>query len=253
MKYEEIIIDKEKQIVRVTTQDERFYRKIVDGKTVWIPSVTWIAGYLPKGTAFYKWLAQHGWDESQALMEEAGERGTKIHRAIEMLLLGKTINFDTVVDDRDLTADEWEAVMSFVAWFSTANIEISNTEYTVFHPEDKYAGTIDLICNINGYPYIIDFKSSQDIWPSHKIQLSAYRHALGNKHKIAILQVGYRRNKAKYKFTEIDPCYDLFNAAYTIWQSENDGVQPSQKDYPLSLTLKQGEPNESTKKRAKNV
>lgn len=240
MKYEEVIIDKEHQIVRVTTQDERFYRKIVDGKTVWIPSVTWIAGYLPKGTGFYKWLAQHGWDESQALMEEAGERGTKIHRAIEMLLLGKTINYDTTIDDRDLTADEWEAVMSFVAWFSTAKIEIINTEYTIFHPDDKFAGTIDLVCTINGEPYIVDFKSSQDIWPSHKIQLSAYRNALGNKHKIAILQVGYRRNKAKYKFTPIEPCYDLFNAAYTIWQSENDGVQPSQKDYPLNLSLNLG-------------
>lgn len=239
MKYEEVVIDKEKGIVRVTTQDERFYRRQKDGQTIWIPSVTWIAGYLPKGVGYYKWLAQHGWDESQAIMEEAGERGTIIHKAIEYLLLGKTLLFNTSVGDRELTADEWEATMSAVAWFNTLkDFEIIATERTVFHPDDKYAGTIDLICKINGKLWIIDFKSSQDVWPSHRIQLSAYNKALDGGYRMGILQVGYRRTKTKYKFTEIEDCYDLFEAAYTIWQSENDRVKPMQKDYPLSLTLK---------------
>lgn len=253
MKYEEVIIDKERNIVRVTTQDERFYRKVVDGQTAWIPSVTWIAGYLPKGIGYYRWLAQHGWDESQALMEEAGERGTIIHKAIEMLLLGKLLSFDTVVTDRQLNADEWEAVMSFVAWFEAIKPVVLSTEKTVFHPQDLYAGTIDLICEIKNKLWIIDFKTSQDVWPSHKIQLSAYNRALESKYNIGILQVGYRKTKAKYKFTEIEPCYDLFLAAHTIWKSENDGVKPMQKDYPLSLSLKQGETNEITKNRTKNL
>ena len=149
---------------------------------------------------------------------------------------------------RQLTADEWEAVMSAVSALEALNPKVLNTEHTIFHPKDLYAGTIDLICEIKGEPWIIDFKSSQDIWPSHKIQLSAYREALGNKHRIGVLQVGYKRNKNRYKFTEIEPCYNLFEAAYTIWKSENNGVQPSQKDYPLTLSLKLGGKHDTTQK-----
>ena len=33
-----------------------------------------IAGHYPKGIAFYKWLAEKGWDESQALKSAAGDK-----------------------------------------------------------------------------------------------------------------------------------------------------------------------------------
>ena len=98
MKYEEIIIDKEHDLVRITTQDERFYRKIVDGKTVWVPSVTWVAASYPKGKNFENHLLSHTKEEANSLLNEAGERGTIIHKAIEMLLLGKELRYDMEID-----------------------------------------------------------------------------------------------------------------------------------------------------------
>ena len=55
--------------------------------------------------------------------------------------------------------------------------------------------------------------------------------------KLAILQLGYRRNKAGWKFTEVEDKFDLFLAARQIWHNESSGDKVSQKDFPLMLSL----------------
>lgn len=75
--------DQERGIVQVTVADERWYFKEArDGATGnptinAIPSVTWIAGFYPKGIHFYKWLAEKGWDEVEALKQAATTRVAK--------------------------------------------------------------------------------------------------------------------------------------------------------------------------------
>jgi hypothetical protein len=239
MVHETRIVDADKGIIQVTTEDERFYSRQVDGKTIWIPSVTWICDHYPKGTGFYKWLASKGWDEAEALKEAGGERGRYVHSASNMLLQGKDLDYNTTVDDRELTTEEWACCMSLVDWFEEYKPTVLKTEFTVFSPDNRYAGTLDLFCQINGGPWIVDFKTSADVWPSHRIQVTAYNHALGVPGtKLAIVQLGYKRNKTKkYKVTEVQDDMDLFEAAYTIWQRETSDRSPLQRDYPLKLTL----------------
>jgi hypothetical protein len=98
MKYESVVVDQEKGIVRITTQDERYYRKVEKGQEVWIPSVTWICSYFPKGEGFENYLLSHTKEEAKALLEEAGERGSVIHKACEMVLLGKQVRYDTEIE-----------------------------------------------------------------------------------------------------------------------------------------------------------
>jgi hypothetical protein len=98
MQYETRVVDAEKGIVQITTEDERFYSKTVDGKTVYPPSITWVCSYFPKGEQFENYLLSHTKEEAKALLEEAGERGSIIHKACEMILLGKTVRYDTEVE-----------------------------------------------------------------------------------------------------------------------------------------------------------
>jgi len=65
------IKDKSTGIVQVTIADERWYMMPPD-YTIAVPSVTWKADYYPKGTEFYKWLANHGWDEAESIKKAAG-------------------------------------------------------------------------------------------------------------------------------------------------------------------------------------
>lgn len=247
MKKEIRVVDKAKKIVQITTSDERWYE--IDGK--FVPSVTWITEFYPKGIGFYKWLANKGWEEAEAIKVAAGDKGSKVHQAIESLLRGeevpmdaKFINKDTG-DEEELTVEEYDCIRSFVDWFNEVKPEIIATEQVVHNRKDGYAGTLDLVCKIKEDYYIIDFKTSQQIWPSFELQLSAYKHAYARLYKdmffnLAVLQVGYRRNKNGYKFTEVKDKYDLFLFTKGIWENETAGVEPLQKDYPESLKIKVG-------------
>jgi hypothetical protein len=247
-------VDKDKGIVRVTTMDERWYsRPIVDKVTglpsgyEWLPSSTWIADYYPKGIGFYKWLAGNGWDESQALKEAAGTRGTKVHQALDFLEESRELSIDMQFEGQALATEELDAILSFVLWHNETKPQLLAKEMTVFGPD--YAGTLDRIYRIDGRVWIVDFKTSQQIWESMKMQISSYSHAdidykalhitdeeWANR-GLAVLQVGYRLNRKHFKFTEIEDKYELFKVARVIWENENSGDKPKERDYPLIITL----------------
>ena len=258
------IIKKDGQkIVQITTYDERWYaREVKDKKTglpeyKFYPSVTWITSYYPKGIGFMKWLASKGWDEAELAKEEGGKKGYKVHLAASALLQGQKVAMTDAfppefgAEPEELKPDEYECLMNLVDWVnSMENFEVIASEYTAFNEKDNYAGTIDLICRIDGQLWLVDFKISSHVWPSHEIQLAAYAHldveleGLGisekewKEKKLAILQLGYNRNQKGWKFTEVSEQYDLFLAIYKIWEKECAGVEPSQKDYPLELEIK---------------
>lgn len=251
MQLERKEVDRERGIIRVTTTDERWYIQshlASNGKVVetYVPSVTWITGYYPKGVGYYKWLADKGWDESRAIMEEAGEYGSAVHNTIERWLQGEEIRHDSHISVgfdqmREITAREYAAVLSFIDWLATVKPVVHAVEEVTFSRNHGYAGTVDIQCDIDGQRYIIDLKTSQNVWASHKLQVSAYKHSLIEEKKapedvkLAILQVGYQKNKNGYKWNEIDDQFDLFLSAKKIWANETNEVQPKQKDYPIVL------------------
>ena len=174
MKKEIRQISKDGKTVQITIADERFYVKTEEdekGNVISIkeyPSVTWKAGCYPKGVGYYMWLAKNGWDESQALMREAGNHGSRVHNAIESMLLGNEVAMDEKFPDsegeiKELTLDDWEALMSFKAWHDEVNPESIAIETTVFNDEYNYAGTVDFVCKIDGELWIVDFKTSSDL------------------------------------------------------------------------------------------
>lgn len=252
-------LDKEKGIIRIQVADERWYFK-GDNPDPY-DSVTWISSFYPKGIGFWKFLANTGWDEAEAIKSTAGGKGSKVHQVCNDLMDGKEVHMESKYLNpnteqlEELTLDEYQGAMSFVDWYREAKPKILGREMVVFNEQEGYAGTLDILAEFDNALWIIDIKPSQDIWPSHEIQVAAYLHALLDTSeildflqkkyvkasefpfKLAILQVGYRRNKRGWKFTEIEDKYDLFLAAKRIHANETAGQKPLKKDYPVSLRL----------------
>jgi len=281
--------DEKRGIVQITVADERWYTKPANhpesGMPVYhqpVPSVTWICGFWPKGVGFYKWLADKGWDEAEAAKHAAGDKGSRVHLAIERILNGEEFRIDTKVADKsrsteqeaaftELSYEELLCVKSFIDWRNEVKPEVIATEITVFSEIHGYAGTIDLVCRIDGVPYVIDFKTSKQVWKEHELQVSAYRMALENGEnpirmknpngtegpvvdlsglKTAILQVGYERNRAGYKFTEVEDAFPLFKVAQQIWKAEVGDNTPgfTKREFPIVLSpaAKKAEPVEAS-------
>ena len=261
MKKEIRVVDKKKGIIQITTLSERWYAKpSTDEETglplyEYIPSVTWICGYYPKGIGFMKWLAGKGWDEAEAIKVAAGDKGSKVHIATEVIEKGDDVNITDSYPNKttglpeELCVEEVDAIKSFADWVDEVNPEVMMMESCVFG--ENYAGTIDRIYRIDGQVWVIDLKTSKYLWPEHTLQVSAYSHAkidyegLGisekewKERKLAILQLGYNKyrtpGKPHFKFTEVPDRYDLFESAYKIWQFENPNTKPKTAEYPLVI------------------
>lgn len=261
------VVDEKRGIVQVTTADSRWYgMPSTDPLTKlpvyeWVPSCTWITSFYPRGVGFYKWLAEKGWDEAQAIKESAGERGTRVHHGINHLLDGISISMDQPLPDNDgnlkpLSLEEYEGLMSFVEFHRKYHPTVIAKDLTVWSREQGFAGTLDVLWMIapefadKTVPaglHLTDFKTSKAVWPAHRIQVSAYKHTPeveeimeANKVKdihLSILQVGYKLNKAGWKLTVVPDQIELFAAARTIWANETAGQIPLQRDYPMMLKL----------------
>jgi len=246
------------EVIQITTLDERWYIK---QEGLYVPSSTWIASFYPKGINYMKWLASKGWDEAEAIKIAAGNKGSKIHQAVYALLQGEEVKMSSEFYNEkgqleELVPEEYHALMTFADWFHQLKPKVIFNEQVVFgkiNKEDKedkededYAGTIDLLCEIDGVKWLIDIKTGQYIWPEHELQLSSYFHALGIEGNMAFLQLGYKRNKAGWKLTPCKDKFHLFKAAYQIWKNECANISPLQRDYPTSIKLN-FEDNEDTK------
>lgn len=258
-------IDEKRGIVQVTIADERWYLRMDGEKLVKaVPSVTWIAGKYPKGVQFYKWLAEKGWDEAEAIKQAAAVKGSKTHQAIDAILQGLEVRIDSKFvnhetgQEEELTLEECDAILSFIAWKKEKNPKTIMWEKTVFSDKHDCAGTIDHLYRLEGEDantiHLQDFKTSSSVWKEYELQVSAYKELLVeniqsgeiviprlNVEKpinvvMDILQVGYKRNKNGYKQNDIEDKFPLFLTAKEIWKEEHSGEQPNKRDYPIVLS-----------------
>lgn len=253
-----------KGVIRITSLSERWYAKIsANPKTgaaeyIYYPSSTWISGYYPKGQYFYKWLAGKGWSEVEAVKQAAADKGSRVHYACYDLDKGKEIKITdkylnpSTKRKEELSKDEVDCIISYRDFLDETKPSLLAQEITSFG--DFYAGTADKIFAVgdkkNRQIWIIDLKTSQSIWPEHELQISSYSHMhfdykkMGvtdkewKNRKLAILQIGYKKNRKGYKFSEVEDKYPLFQNAYKIWKNENPDLKPKERDYPTVIFSK---------------
>jgi len=94
----------------------------------------------------------------------SSEIGTHVHECIE-----SQINED--MEEHN----PWpEHMRHFDAWKAQYKPEFLMTEQTVYNRSVCYAGTLDLVANINSVTTLIDVKTGKSLWPEVALQLAAY-------------------------------------------------------------------------------
>jgi hypothetical protein len=160
------ISDDHKQI---TLPDSRYYRR--NGE--YYPSITYVLSYYPKGKYFEDWLKQVGY-AADHIVRRAGEEGTQVHEMIEKYLNGRELNFLDDFGNPQYNPDVWQMFIKFVDWWEIYNPTLIEAEVHLFSDKYKVAGTCDLVCEINGELWIIDFKTSNHLQTTYDLQTAVY-------------------------------------------------------------------------------
>lgn len=103
--------------------------------------------------------------------EKAGDIGTLAHKWIEEWIK----NPDTIFPDDPVLNKMCE---NFTNWALENEVKFLESEMRVYSEKYWYAGTIDLVLEMNGKKYLGDLKTSSGIYDEHFYQTAAYQNAL---------------------------------------------------------------------------
>lgn len=228
------------------TYDKRFYRVMVYGEEEpkWYLSVNTIIG----GTGVDPFLAQ--WQQEQ--VAERGvqgarfdlfmraEMGTTVHNAIDRYNRGEELCWD------DFDDFEWACINRFIEWLTSSGAKVVASEHTIVSHTHRYAGTLDMIVEIEGKLYVIDVKSGSYTYDRHKMQLAAYVMAAREMYPTmdivgaGVLPLNVRTKKG-WRFdvleeSDIQRYFARFLNRYAVFMDENEGIVPKHVVYPRTIT-----------------
>jgi hypothetical protein len=163
------ILEISKDHKQITLPDSRYYQR----NDEYYPSVTYVLGYYPKGKHFEDWLKRVGFSADYIVKKAAGE-GTQVHNMIEDYLNGEELNFLSPTGKPLYDPNVWQMFLKFTEWWETYQPTLIETEVHLFSDELKVAGTCDLICEIDGELWIIDFKTSNQLQTTYDLQTAIY-------------------------------------------------------------------------------
>jgi hypothetical protein len=177
----------------------------MNDKEVEVPSVTTIMKVLNK-PFIAKWANSLGWKRQSydKVLEESATKGTFVHELLHEFLFKEGKEFD--ISYPDTVNFIYENINAFKEFLKDNELKPIWGEKS--YSTDKYGGTIDLLCELNGELTILDFKTSKRFYSSHFIQLGAYIQLL-EKHDIFVDQVCICRIKDGEVSTKIKKRSDM--------------------------------------------
>lgn len=151
------------------------YFKLRNGYEInglWYPRVTSICNIIAK-PGLERWLAdQESFAVMQVRRKKVTDWGSLVHEIVEKILLGKKPNINPVIQP---------SIDAFLDWLNNNKIKVLGVEKKVLSKDHSYAGTLDILAEIDGRLGVLDLKTSKEIWNDYFIQTSAYVQAYNEK------------------------------------------------------------------------
>lgn len=168
--------------------DNHIYTIDMEGQTLQLPSVTQLLRFVSR--EIYGDVPAH-------ILENAADRGTRVHEAIEMAAKFGWMETDTDTLPYMLAYQEWEKEHGF---------KMLASEYRMYHLTRFYAGTADVLFMDGNDLCLMDIKTSKTILEGlTTAQLYGYSEALKS-HGITVINsyILHLKNDATYDFIKVD-------------------------------------------------
>ena len=236
---------------QITFLDRRVYKK---EEGVYYPSVTTVLQYMPKNKFFDNWLKDVG-HNADLIMRKAANEGTAVHEAVEDLIAGKEITWMDDFGNAKYNLVVWQMILRAAEFFQKHKPTVIAAEEFTFSDKYEYAGTADLIVEMDGEIWLLDVKTSNNLHRSYNLQLAAYAKAweemFGQKiDRTGILWLksskrGPSKKEGMYQgkgwevkqIDDIDENFELFKTIYSLYKLDNPTTEPIYNSYPTKVKL----------------
>lgn len=200
----------DKKVKMIDWFDDHFYQVTIDENTVrFFPSVTTKLGII--GAPFLaRWRGEVGNEEADRRMNEAMDKGSRIHHAVNVIANGGVVIYNpwnrpnyTKEQIEELKEKyiivftierqiEMLEINRVIKWFEIVKPQILESETIVYSLKREEAGTMDLLIKVpqsgeymigGATPvtlikgiYVVDLKSGKSVDDNALLQTSAYAH-----------------------------------------------------------------------------
>lgn len=118
----------------------------------------WIEGVMKEASA-----------RPDKIKDDAADLGTQAHAFIDLIVHGK--------EPATVPSEIEPAVQAFKKWWANSGIELVLGDTKVASLIYKFGGSLDALGRREGRFVILDWKTSNGIWPEYALQVSAYAQA----------------------------------------------------------------------------
>lgn len=144
-----------------------------------VPGTTTIIGRFKDSGALMHWAFEQGRSGAASLYEkrdDAADVGTKAHEIIEMHLTGHIPEEVDIVSEG--AQQVWNVFQQYRTWERQSGIKILTRyqEISLVSEEHRFGGTPDALGTIDGELVLLDWKTSNGVYPDYTLQLAAYKH-----------------------------------------------------------------------------
>lgn len=182
----------------------------------------------------HRWRESIGADKANAYRDEAAESGSKLHDIFHRLSLGEGL-------DETLEESEVAKIRGWQNWVNDLKPKFIETEKTVWLDDpNRAAGTMDALVDIDGEPYVIDYKTGSKIYYEHELQICFYGMAAVARNlvhpfpKLGILHLK-DSTKSGYQFKLVEPDLDAVDSLLYLYWKKNKSPRPLPRKIHLTI------------------
>lgn len=139
----------------------------VDG--IWYPRVTSILSIKAKPALLRYYGNMPDFKTGQLIAARSADEGTAVHETVEAILRGEHIAVPAAIQP---------AVEAFIEFRRNNDLVPLKIEERIISHDHRYAGTIDVLAEVNGTVGVLDIKTSLSIYRDYGMQTAAYIQAL---------------------------------------------------------------------------
>ena len=136
---------------------------------LWYPRVTAIVGIKAKPALYMYYAALPDFKTGEAIKAKSAEEGTLLHETVEAILRKEPVVIPDSVKP---------AVSAFMDFYGQNELVAHKVEERVVSKKHHYAGTMDVLAELNGKLGVLDIKTSMAIYRDYNVQTSDYIEAL---------------------------------------------------------------------------
>lgn len=157
----------------------------IDG--IWYPRVTAIVSIKAKPALYMYYAGLPDFKTGEAIKTKSAEEGTLLHETVEAILrkgrpapTHRVVGAPTHTDDVGVVIPDLvkPAVTAFMDFYNKNEVIAHKVEERVVSKKHHFAGTLDVLAELNGVLGVLDIKTSMAIYRDYSMQTSAYIEAL---------------------------------------------------------------------------